>query len=646
PFNVTSTVFLLLFPEEDVARRYDMQETRLSERLAKILCIPKDKLKLWAKCSYSLGEEVWKNMELRSTSSLERSTIGLDEISMCLDELAARSKFSDASLHMRHPFPRATDDILRQIYSTLSPEDAGFLTQIILQDLRPMLYPVREDHYTSALLAMNANAIQGLTKYQAMKAWDPSGRLLELSRVHFSLRDIAEAFDHGLKPEVALRKCIPIPKSIKGTSCQDVINRFSNSDRIWVETKYDGERCQIHVEVFEGKERASHITIFSKSMRDSTLDRFDLHAHICHALDLPHVPATLEMVQSQQVVRSFILDAEMVSWCKTEERVDEFRHIAHLINRTSWGARGRDHRRILQLEGKKRKEKKERSINNDSQSDIDDDEGRQLALVFFDIMFLDGKSLMDSPYAYRRSILENTIHCIRGRVMLAKRTAIDMQEAMRTLFSELCTNYEEGDVVKADESAYNDWTCQWVKLKRDYIPGLGDSVDLVVVGAGWEKERARDLRVPVSTLTTFYLGVITNKEQMVRHPGVRPEIYVYFTCSYGLGRKELEKINYTFKSSDSVEYGQLVYLSFPPNFDYDLVFFEKLRPSPSHIFLKRPALAEVLGAMFIKSPGCPCYELRFPRITKFYRSQDRSWLEGLSKLQMNDIAYETLGRIS
>ena len=33
-----------------------------------------------------------------------------------------------------------------------------------------------------------------------------------------------------------------------------------------------------------------------------------------------------------------------------------------------------------------------------------------------------------------------------------------------------------------------------LQLKKDYIPGLGDCVDLVIVGACWEKDRGRELR--------------------------------------------------------------------------------------------------------------------------------------------------------
>lgn len=71
-------------------------------------------------------------------------------------------------------------------------------------------------------------------------------------------------------------------------------------------------------------------------------------------------------------------------------------------------------------------------------------------------------------------------------------------------------------------------------MKKDYVPGYGDTIDLVVIAASWEKDRARELRgrccpgfaggnvfqcalVPPSILTRFYVGAVGNSSQCAAH---------------------------------------------------------------------------------------------------------------------------------
>jgi DNA ligase-4 len=118
---------------------------------------------------------------------------------------------------------------------------------------------------------------------------------------------------------------------------------------VWGETKYDGERAQIHVQVAE--DGSSRITIFSKSKRDSTLDRHAVHGIIRAALGLDSGTAPGKACKIKQNV---ILDAEMVAF--RGEVVDgelflhnffpvsndlfaEFWRIRQLIGDTAYGIR-------------------------------------------------------------------------------------------------------------------------------------------------------------------------------------------------------------------------------------------------------------------------------------------------------------------
>jgi DNA ligase 4 len=129
-------------------------------------------------------------------------------------------------------------------------------------------------------------------------------------------------------------------------------------------------------------------------------------------------------------------------------------------------------------------------------------DNRRLGLVFFDVLSLNGNSLLHKSYNARRAILESLIRSIPGETMLAHRTPIELHRRgftdslkdLESTFANCISNSEEGLILKAAESRYHDWSLPWVKLKRDYIPGYGDTLDMVLAGASWEKERGRELR--------------------------------------------------------------------------------------------------------------------------------------------------------
>lgn len=132
----------------------------------------------------------------------------------------------------------------------------------------------------------------------------------------------------------------------------------------------------------------------------------------------------------------------------------------------------------------------------------DQSDARHLGLIFFDILLYNSQSLLLKPYSHRRTLLESIIHLNPGKVLLATRYPIHPSPSnpevalsqLQKIFANHIADHREGLVLKAANARYNDVKLPWIKLKKDYIPGYGDSLDLLIVGARWDKERARELR--------------------------------------------------------------------------------------------------------------------------------------------------------
>ncbi|KAL4095295.1 hypothetical protein PRIC1_008672 [Phytophthora ramorum] len=226
-----------------------------------------------------------------------------------------------------------------------------------------------------------------------------------------------------------------------------VFDRFEGKP-FTCEYKYDGERAQIHI-LPNGE-----IAIFSRNFENST-ERF------------PDVKLAISSASRKGVVQSCIVDAEVVA----VDRVTNKRLPFQILST--------------------------RSRKNVKVEDIK----IPVCIYAFDLLFLNGESFLGTPLAKRREKLRDMFEVKPGNFEFAtsldvedgvdvKDNAEAMEEAVdkvRNFLEEAVRENCEGLMVKTleREATYEpaNRSHKWLKLKKDYLDGIGDSADLVPIGA-------------------------------------------------------------------------------------------------------------------------------------------------------------------
>jgi ATP-dependent DNA ligase len=122
------------------------------------------------------------------------------------------------------------------------------------------------------------------------------------------------------------------------------------------------------------------------------------------------------------------------------------------------------------------------------------------AIFLFDILYLDGESLLNRPLDWRRDKLRQCVEPISNRILFSDVQVItgpkDQQEkAIEKLFTTAVGKGFEGLVVKDMKSTYEPGSRRWIKLTKE-------TADLIVLGA-WYGTGARG-----GKLSTFLMGVL------------------------------------------------------------------------------------------------------------------------------------------
>ncbi|KAM0787656.1 hypothetical protein ACM66B_003720 [Microbotryomycetes sp. NB124-2] len=672
----TIVIFMRLFhPEESVRRRYDMQETLLGAALEEYFSAPRGTFSTWnalssgssARTSGCLGIEVgrWMKRHARGPRTTNELTLGrVDEL---LDELASRSSFSAKSvfLGLQRTTRRSLGCILADLLDPLTPRQVSILTQILLRDLHPILYPLPTQQGEVALQRYNTTAHEVIELYHTMREWHED--MPAYYRVCSDLDLAALAVEDAIRfngelepPKPQIGVPIEVPKTRKPGVCYRACKHLDGS--VAVETKYDGERLQVHVDL--SKPSHQQIQIFSKSKRDSTEVRIRMLPIVRAALgvraesyDRHLQPLLIERLESTENETPFscptriILEGEMVPFNEDERRIDEFWKLPFAKS----SAEDIDHRvlspnspRSSVLTGHTDSQEEEEAdpLARLRSYQVGQGTSFHLMAVWFDVLLIDDESLLKVPYAERRARLTSLIRPIFGFSQLAHADFINFRrrepalQALREVYARTIAMRGEGIMIKPLLSFYNDLRpeMRWIKLKKDFIPGAGDTLDVHIIGASWQKQRGRQLLVPPSMFTTFFVGFRADELGADLGRTRKPHYHVLFSSSYGLNRDQLSRLNHLVRSSDKQVFSTdprqctifqtcgrprsrfRVYDSACTSFTFSLapdLWSAAARP---RIIFNEPRVFELVGAGFQKSASSSYYELRWPRITKVDRT--------------------------
>lgn len=201
------------------------------------------------------------------------------------------------------------------------------------------------------------------------------------------------------------------------------------------EYKYDGERAQIH------KTPDGTLKVFSRNLLETSSK-------------YPEVPNYVQEAATGEQVDSFVLDAEVVAYDRKKGHLVPFQ--------------------ILSTRKKTQESTDSATV--------------QVIVQAFDLMYLNGKSLLGKTMKERRQLLKKYFVPVEGKFQFAE--SLDATEDGDTTVLEQFLDAAvkgqcEGLMVKTMVDIYEPSrrSLNWLKLKKDYLDGVGDSFDLVPLGA-------------------------------------------------------------------------------------------------------------------------------------------------------------------
>jgi DNA ligase-1 len=241
-----------------------------------------------------------------------------------------------------------------------------------------------------------------------------------------------DGLDGLLKFNVSLFSPIRPMLADRVKSEEEAVKRIENE--FAAEYKLDGERVQIHIQ-------DDKVILFSRSLENIT----------------NYYPDIVEKISDTINADNGIFEAEIVAINANTGNFLPFQELMH----------------------RRRKHKLDQAITN-----------YPITVNFFDILYHNGNELLNYSYNERRKNLEDVIkenEFAKLIPMSIVNNTADISDVLENSINSGC----EGLMLKVLNANYRAGSrgSNWLKLKREYQNELGDSLDLVVVGAFFGRGR-------------------------------------------------------------------------------------------------------------------------------------------------------------
>lgn len=256
-----------------------------------------------------------------------------------------------------------------------------------------------------------------------------------------------------------------------------------------------------------------------------------------------------------------------------------------------------------------------------------EDSDLQTCYCVFDVLMVNNKKLGREILRKRYEILGSTFTPIPGRVEIVHKAQAHTKNEVIDALNEAIDKREEGIMIKHPLSIYKpDKRGEgWLKIKPEYVTGLMDELDILIVGGYWGK----GLR---GGMMSHFLCAVAEKPPR----GEKPSVF-HTLCRVGSGYTMKELYDLGLKLA---KHWKAFHRKAPPSSILCGTEKPEVYIEPCNSVIVQVKAAEIVPSDMYRT-GCT---LRFPRIEKI--RDDKEWHECMTLEDLEQLRGKASGKLA